>query len=74
MAILAMSEFTVFLASFFAFLKKLLKPHPLCLLSFFLHFLQGFFNDFLKPMHLLQRTTIFVISLHDLFFTIFTLK
>ena len=46
MAVLAMSEFTAFLASFFVFLKKLLIPRPLCRLRLLLHFLQGLLYDF----------------------------
>ena len=43
MAILAMSEFTAFLASFFAFLNKLLMPRPVCPLRLLLHFFPGTF-------------------------------
>ena len=68
MAILAMPEFTVLLASFFAFLKKLLVPRPLCPLRLLLHFLQRLLYDFLKPMHLLQQTTILLLCLHVFFF------
>ena len=42
MAILAMSEFTAFLA-IFAFLNKLLIPRPVCPLRLLLHFFPGTF-------------------------------